>query len=365
MSLRPLDVAASAVDHRAEVAKPKATLRWGLFLQMDGAPPGATVYRQGIELIKAGEDLGAYSARVTQHHFGERYGWLPSPLPFLAAVGQVARQIRLGTVVITIPLEQPLRVAEEAAVTDHLLQGRLELGFGSGLNQAVFTTLRADYNTRREVTRQGLAIIQAALRGEPLDERGTRLQPPAPDLAERLWFAVMSREGAEYAAEHNLGLLLGRVEHGAGSPVANQSQTTQIYREAVKARGDEVRIAAGRTIYPAADRATAERDLAEALQPLREAYVQSGFMPAGATFQELLARLHIIYGHPEEIIETLRREQAAIGWTELLVQVDPGNLPHAKSLKALELLADKVLPYLDLEENIGASTTPLHRTVQA
>jgi len=57
--------------------------------------------------------------------------------------------------------------------------------------------------------------------------------PPAPDLLNRLWLAVTSAEGAHHAAQHNLGLLLGRVERGGGSPVENQARTALAYRTAL------------------------------------------------------------------------------------------------------------------------------------
>jgi alkanesulfonate monooxygenase SsuD/methylene tetrahydromethanopterin reductase-like flavin-dependent oxidoreductase (luciferase family) len=332
----------------------------GLFLQIDGPSEVVAVYEQALELIVAAEALGFHSARVTQHHFGERNGWLPSPLPFLAAAGQRTRRIKLGTVVVTIPLENPFRLAEDAAVTDLLLNGRLELGLGSGLGPEVFATLGVDFESRREQTWEGIEQLLKALRGETLHERGAHLQPPDAALAERLWFAVMSEAGARYAARHNLGLLLGRVEHGGGSPVANQARTTQIYREALGPRAQLARIAAGRTIYVAEDREIAQRDLAEALKPLIAAYGRGGgLIPANAPLSEVLARLHILHGHPEEIAQTLAAEQAAIGWTELLVQVDVGNLPHHKALRNLERIAQEVIPRLGgstIAPPLGAQT---------
>jgi alkanesulfonate monooxygenase SsuD/methylene tetrahydromethanopterin reductase-like flavin-dependent oxidoreductase (luciferase family) len=294
----------------------------------------------------AAEELGYNSARVTQHHFGERNGWLPAPLPFLATVGQRARRIRLGTVVVTMPLEQPVRLAEDAAVTDLLLDGRLELGLGSGLGAEIFATFGRDFEARREQTQAGIDRLLAALRTEPLGEGGRRLQPPNPALADRLWFAVMSENGARYAASRGLGLLLGRVEHGGGSPVANQTRTTRLYRESLGAQSGSARIAAGRTVYPAADRATALRDMALAFEPTIAAYKRGGFVPADATLPQVLTRLHVLYGHPQEIAEILADEQARIGWTELLVQVDPGALPPAKARLALERVALEIAPYL-------------------
>ena len=325
---------------------PAGTPRLGLFLQVDRAPHIQSTYAEVLDLIVAAEQLGYHSARVTQHHFGERYGRLPSPLPLLVAAAERTRQIRLGTVVITITLEQPLRLAEDAAVTDLLTNGRLELGLGSGFAPDVFAAFGVDIESRRELTTASFECLQRALAGEPLDEQGTRLQPPAPDLLNRLWLAVMSQEGAEHAAQHQMGLLLGRVERGGGSPVANQARTVNTYRTALGAQAADARIAVGRAVYPADDRATAKRDLAEALTQSSKEQIKRGLLAADASLDELLTRFHILHGHPEEIGATLAAEQALLGWSELLVQIDPGDLPHDKALRALERVAQEVAPYL-------------------
>ncbi|MCX6047487.1 MAG: LLM class flavin-dependent oxidoreductase [Chloroflexi bacterium] len=321
--------------------------RLGLFLQVDRAPNVPSTYDEVLDLIVAAEELGYHSARVTQHHFGERYGRLPSPLPLLVAAAERTRRIRLGTVVITITLEQPLRLAEDAAVTDLLIDGRLELGLGSGFAPDVFAAFGVDIESRRQLTTTAFERLQAILAGEPLDEQGTRLQPPNPALLERLWLAVTSEDGAQHAAQHHMGLLLGRVERGGGSPVENQIRTAQAYRTALGEKVTQARIGVGRAVYPAADRATAKRDLAEALAQSRLDHVQRGLLPADASLEDTLARFHILHGHPEEIGPVLAAEQAAIGWTELLVQIDPGDLPYAKAVRALERVAQEVAPYLN------------------
>ena len=309
-------------EHDKMTQKPEM----GLFLQVDGAPPINSLYEQTAELIVAAEELGYYSARVTQHHFGERYGWLPSPLPFLAAVGQRAKRIRLGTVVVTVPLENPTRLAEDATVTDLLIDHRLELGLGSGLNPEVFATFGISHETRREATNSGLKRLKEALQGKVLHPNGQVLQPPDPTLAERLWLAVSRAENAAFAARQGLGLLLGRVEAGGYSPLENQAHSVQNYRSALAAQ--PARIAVGRTVYPARDKATAKRDLAEALEPLAASYQKSGFAPVGATFEEILARLNIVYGHPEEIVEVLAAEQARLAGPSCWSRLTPAIYPR-------------------------------------
>src|SRR5688500_20347396 len=50
---------------------------------------------------------------VAQHHFLNNGARLPSTLAFLAAAAQRTRRIHLGTAIVILPLEDPLRVAED------------------------------------------------------------------------------------------------------------------------------------------------------------------------------------------------------------------------------------------------------------
>ena len=106
--------------------------RLGFFTRLlDHATPQER-YQLATQQIRHAERLGFDSAWVAQHHFHENEGGLPSPLVFLAHAAAHTQRIRLGTAIITLPMENPLRVAEDAAVLDLLAEGRLEVGFGSG-----------------------------------------------------------------------------------------------------------------------------------------------------------------------------------------------------------------------------------------
>jgi alkanesulfonate monooxygenase SsuD/methylene tetrahydromethanopterin reductase-like flavin-dependent oxidoreductase (luciferase family) len=113
-----------------------APLRLGFLTHLHGAGEPRQLFRDYVELFVAGEELGFDSGWVAQHHFDASAGGLPSPFPFLAAVAERTSRIRLGTAVVTLPLEDPIRVAEDAAVLDALSCGRVELGVGSGTDPA-------------------------------------------------------------------------------------------------------------------------------------------------------------------------------------------------------------------------------------
>ncbi len=157
--------------------------------------------------------MGFDSAWIAQHHFHEQEGGLPSPLVFLAHVAAQTDRIRLGTAIITLPMENPLRVAEDAAVLDLLTDGRLEVGFGSGGTPTSFLPFGLTSEQRGAAFADHLHLIHSAWRGDTLSHPDNRLYPPAPQLAERIWIATtFSAEGAIRAGQAGHGLMLSRTQ---------------------------------------------------------------------------------------------------------------------------------------------------------
>src|SRR6187551_1272999 len=84
---------------------------------------------QAIELAVAAEEVGVDGAFFRVHHFAEQQA---SPFPLLAAIAARTSRIEMGTGVIDMRYENPLYMAEEAAATDLLGDGRLQLGVSRG-----------------------------------------------------------------------------------------------------------------------------------------------------------------------------------------------------------------------------------------
>ena len=80
---------------------------------------------QTVELAQAAEELGVDGAYVRVHHFERQ---LASPFPLLSAIAARTSRIEIGTGVIDMRYENPLYMAEEAAATDLISGGRLQLG---------------------------------------------------------------------------------------------------------------------------------------------------------------------------------------------------------------------------------------------
>src|SRR5215470_1241709 len=123
--------------------------RLGFFTRLLDETTAAERYRLATEQIKHAERCGFDSAWIAQHHFHEGEGGLPAPFVFLSQVAVQTSRIRLGTGIVTLPLELPVRVAEDSAVLDLMSGGRLEVGVGGGGNLGSYAAFGQDSAERR------------------------------------------------------------------------------------------------------------------------------------------------------------------------------------------------------------------------
>ncbi|PON16640.1 LLM class flavin-dependent oxidoreductase [Candidatus Entotheonella serta] len=323
------------------------SFRLGFLTHLRGSDDPRRIYSEALKLFEVAAALGFDSGWVAQHHFTKSAGYLPSPLPFLAAVAERTQRIRLGTSIVVLPLETPLRVAEDAAVVDLLSDGRLELGVGSGASPLEFLPFDVDIATRHERTTEGLELIKRALRGEVWGDAGQQLQPPAPTLTERIWLSGLSPIGATYAASHEAGLLLSRAAWGYEEPTDQvQLPVAQTYREAW---GDQVaspRIGLSRGFYIAADKSAALREMQADLTPAIGGMVKQGRMAPGLSLETYCERFHIAYGHPEEVTASLQADQVFSHATELILQLDPIFPTLEQTIRMFEQVATQIAPAL-------------------
>ena len=98
---------------------------------------------------------------------------------FLAHAAASTSRIRLGTGVVTLPLEDPVRVAEDAVVLDLLSGGRADLGLGSGGTPSSFVAFGERSEDRARVFDEKLDALVAALAGGALGDEANRLHPRA------------------------------------------------------------------------------------------------------------------------------------------------------------------------------------------
>jgi alkanesulfonate monooxygenase SsuD/methylene tetrahydromethanopterin reductase-like flavin-dependent oxidoreductase (luciferase family) len=318
--------------------------RLGFLTHVQGRGELATTYRDAQELFVVADELGFDVGWVAQHHVSLGGGGLSSPWTFLAHAAARTSRIRLGTAITVLPLESPIRLAEDIAVVDTLSGGRVEFGVGSGYGPQEFEAFGVDFQRKRELTTENLDVVSRALANEPLGASGFSIQPPASGFGDRIWQGVFSGEGARYAARGGSNLLLNRATYGYDEPTdVVQRPWADAYLQEWSAP-HEPRIGLSRMIFPAKDRRTALAQIESGTLHAAEGFVQRGQFPAGLDLEAYLQRFHSFYGHPDEIVEQLKQEQVLPVTTDLICQFNPGIPDQRAAVRALELIATEIAP---------------------
>ncbi|PZW44803.1 putative FMN-dependent luciferase-like monooxygenase [Humitalea rosea] len=322
--------------------------RLGFFTRLlDDAPP-AERYRLATAQIAHAEACGFDSAWVAQHHFHEDEGGLPAPFVFLSQLAARTSRIRLGTGIVTLPLELPIRVAEDAAVLDLLADGRLEVGIGPGGNLSAFHAFGLESAERGAIFSRNAALLLDAWSGRPLPG-GDRLYPTNPSLVDRVWQATFTVDGARRAGAAGDGLMLSRTQpRTAEAPNATladiQNPMVDAYLGALPA-GREPRIMASRSVFVTDERKEAMRLAEIGLGRFRTRLESVGRdTRGGATLAEMIHTFDVHLGTPAEVIASLQADSTIARATDLAVQVHSIDPPHPFILRSLELVAEVVAP---------------------
>ena len=333
--------------------------RLGFFTRLLDQVDAAERYRLATQQIVQAEKCGFDSAWIAQHHFHEGEGGLPAPFVFLAHAAAHTSRIRLGTGIVTLPLELPIRVAEDAAVTDLMSEGRLEVGVGPGGNLTAFTAFGLESDQRHALFDNNLALLKTAWSGGTLSG-GDKLYPSSPTLVDRIWQATFTVSGARRAGLAGDGLMLSRTQ--PRSPEAPQASLADIqnpmldaYLEALP-KGVEPRILASRTIFVADDHNEAMRLAEIGLSRMRHRLAATGNFTSGSLVGDLIRAMDVHIGTPDEVIASLQADSTLQRSTDLTMQVHSIDPPHPYILRSIELFAGKVAPALGWAPEVNAGT---------
>jgi putative FMN-dependent luciferase-like monooxygenase len=332
-----------------------ARKRLGFFTRLlDDATP-AERYRLAIEQIVTAETAGLDAAWVAQHHFNHDEGGLPAPFVFLTAAAARTSTIRLGTGIVTLPLDNPLRVAEDATVFDLISGGRLELGVGSGGTPSSFIAFGHDSADRGKIHGAHLATLRNALAGEDVGG-GNRLYPDGRDLLGRIWQATFSVDGGRRAGEAGDGLMLSRTQpRPKDNPRASLAEIQLPIIEAYLAAlpsGVEPRILASRTAFVADERAKALEWAETGLRRIADRFAAAGHVRTGDTLDDLIRDFDTHVGEASDVTASLAADPILEVATDISFQVHSVDPPHALILRSIELIGAEVAPALGWRERL-------------
>jgi alkanesulfonate monooxygenase SsuD/methylene tetrahydromethanopterin reductase-like flavin-dependent oxidoreductase (luciferase family) len=302
-----------------------------------------------LDIIELGEQLGFDSAWVRHRHL--QYG-ISSPVAVLAAASQRTSRIELGTAVIPLGWENPLRLAEDLATVDILSGGRLNPGVSVGPPMHYDQVKQALYPDTTDIEDFSYDRMQRLLdfvRGEPathfsgiegFEVFSDRVQPHAQGLGRRMWYGGASLRSAQWAGEHGMNFLTSSVVKAEESEDFAEIQLSHI--RTFRSRhpdGDRARVSQGLVVIPT-DTATPQQ------RAKYEAYAQKR-TPRTATPQGTARMMFApdLVGTSAEIAERLYSHAAFREINEVAFAL-PFTFDHDDYVQILTDIATKLGPAL-------------------
>lgn len=130
-------------------------------------------YQQLWRELQLCDELGFDYGFCVEHHFRPDESWMSAPSLYTVGAGARTKRIRLGGMGHIVPLHNPIRLVEELAVADQMLDGRLDIGLVSGINPDYFRPFNVGFDNRREVMLEFVGFMKRAFTSaEPFDYDG-------------------------------------------------------------------------------------------------------------------------------------------------------------------------------------------------
>jgi probable LLM family oxidoreductase len=318
--------------------------------------------RRLVEQIEYADRIGLDVFGVGEHH---RREFLDSaPTVILASAAARTKRIRLTSAVAVLSAADPVRVFQEFATLDLLSQGRAELVVGRGSSIEAFPLFGfklEDYDSLFEEKLDLLLKIRdnehvywsgeyrPTLNGQGVYPRP--LQNPLP-----IWIGVGGTpESFVRAGSLGLPLMVAII----GGETRKFRPLVDLYREAGRRAGhspDRLKVGvhslgyvaentqeAVDDFYPGYARTMTEIGKERGWPKMTRASFDSQRGPQGA----------LLVGDPDEVVEKIVRHSKALGGiSRITFMMNPASLPHAKLMRATELIGTRVAPALrEVDEN--------------
>ena len=147
---------------------------FGAFMEFGSRQGGSQTdaFSEGFDFVAAAEAWGLDGVWLAEFHFNPMRSVLSSPIVVAGAIASRTARLRIGMAVYVLPLNNPLRVAEEVATVDHISQGRFDFGVGRSGFVRSYDIYRTPYSESQGRFREGLEIILQAWEGETFSYHG-------------------------------------------------------------------------------------------------------------------------------------------------------------------------------------------------
>ncbi|HWP93148.1 MAG TPA: LLM class flavin-dependent oxidoreductase [Thermodesulfobacteriota bacterium] len=318
----------------------------------------AEICRNTLEQVKLAEKVNFDSAWISEHHFLED-GYCPSPSVLASAMAAVTSRIKIGSAGIILPLQNPIRVAEDAALVDNISNGRFNLGVVLGYRKEEFDGFGISMRERPSRMDEGIEVIIKSWTEDKFSYTGKRYQfsnvsvTPKPVQKPHIPFYIGAFEEPAIRRAGRLGYPL---IIGPGRTMQMVRETVNIYNDAARQAGknpDGIEHILLREAYVAKSKKKAKKEADQYIISMYKYYFSLGvkMFVRGQQLTGLddpmfdyLPEDRFVIGDPEDCINELKRYRDELGINYIACRMVFPSATHKTISNCIKLFGREVIP---------------------
>jgi putative FMN-dependent luciferase-like monooxygenase len=303
-----------------------------------------------LTIAQHAEELGFDVFATGEHH---NPPFVASPIPMLSYLAAKTDKIILSTATTLITTNDPVLLAEDYAMVQHLSNGRLDLVMGRGNTSQVYPWFGKKIQDSMNLAFENYDLLHKLWRETEISWQGKLRTPlagftstprPLDDVPPFVWHgSIRSPEIAEQAAFYGDGFLHN---HIFWNPEHTQ-QMIALYRERFAHYGhgtpEQAIVGIGAQVFM-------DKKSQDAVKKFRPYFDNAPVYGHGPSLEDFTSQTPLTVGSPQEVIDrTLSFQDYTGPLTRLQFLIDHAGLPLKMVLEQMDMLAEHVLPTLRTE----------------
>lgn len=304
-----------------------------------------------VEIAKKAEEVGLDVFAIGEHHNPPFFSSAPATL--LAYIAASTQRLILSTATTLITTNDPVRIAEEYAMLQHLAKGRLDLTLGRGNTAPVYPWFGKNINKGLELALENYNLLHRLWREDVVDWEGKFRTPlqgftstprPLDGVAPFVWHgSIRTPEIAEQAAFYGDGFFANNIFW----PKEHYMRLINLYRQRYEHYGHG---SAKQAIVGLGGQAYIAHNSQDARNQFRPYFNEAPVYGYGPTMEEFEAQTPLTVGSPQEVIDkTLTFREHFGDYQRQMFLIDHAGMPLKMVLDQLDLLGEHVVPVLRKE----------------
>ncbi|MCD2443804.1 LLM class flavin-dependent oxidoreductase [Agromyces sp. SYSU K20354] len=304
-----------------------------------------------LAVAKHAEEVGLDVFALGEHH--NPPFWSSSPTTTLAYIAAQTSTLQLSTATTLITTNDPVKLAEDYAMLQHVSDGRVDLMLGRGNTGPVYPWFGQDIRQGLPLALENYELLHRLWREDVVDWSGKFRTPlqgftatprPLDDVPPFVWHgSIRTPEVADQAAFYGDGFFANHIFW----PASHTQRMIALYRQRFEHHGHGT---AAQAIVGLGGQVFMRKNSQDAVNEFRPYFDNAPVYGHGPSLEDFTQQTPLTVGSPQEVIDKTLGFRDYVGdYQRQLWLIDHAGLPLKTVLEQLDLLGEEVVPVLRKE----------------